>query len=417
MHSISITAATLIGNRGSEAMLTTTVHEIKKRKPNTTINIFSYYPRHDKLLLNDKSINIFSSAPEYLLFVLFPASIIYKLAKTLKLKPLISATPQAIRSLGNSNVLIDLAGISFVDGREKLLPYNTLSILPAIVIGTPVVKFSQAMGPFQKKINRIISKLILPRCNMIYARGGTSLSHLNQLGINKTKFQLASDIAFLHTKNCSLTTENESYFNSALQDLKANKKKIKLLVGISPNAVIYKKHKKPYLKSLIKLIKYFQNTHHTVLIFPNATLPFSKLKNNDLVIIEELKKSFPKTGKKSNIIFIDHCINTGQIKNLIGLCDLTIVSRFHAMIASLSLGVPPIVIGWSHKYAEVMNQFGLENFVLDYKNFNINKIKQLSNQIEKQNRQIKKTIKSQLPRNKKSARVQINYIRNKFLTS
>jgi colanic acid/amylovoran biosynthesis protein len=43
--------------------------------------------------------------------------------------------------------LIDLAGVSFIDGREKFLPFNILTILPAMLLGVPVVKFAQAMGP------------------------------------------------------------------------------------------------------------------------------------------------------------------------------------------------------------------------------------------------------------------------------
>ena len=30
------------------------------------------------------------------------------------------------------------------------------------------------------------------------------------------------------------------------------------------------------------------------------------------------------------------------------------------------LAVPPVVLGWSHKYAEVMARFGLEDQVMDY---------------------------------------------------
>lgn len=48
-------------------------------------------------------------------------------------------------------------------------------------------------------------------------------------------------------------------------------------------------------------------------------------------------------------------------------CDLNIVSRFHAMIASLTLCKPLVVMGWGHKYQEVMNQFELNDYVFDYK--------------------------------------------------
>ena len=43
-----------------------------------------------------------------------------------------------------------------------------------------------------------------------------------------------------------------------------------------------------------------------------------------------------------------------------------LTSRFHAMISALALGVPPVVIGWSHKYAEVLAEFGIERFAVDF---------------------------------------------------
>jgi polysaccharide pyruvyl transferase WcaK-like protein len=37
------------------------------------------------------------------------------------------------------------------------------------------------------------------------------------------------------------------------------------------------------------------------------------------------------------------------------------------MVASLASAVPVMVIGWSHKYLEVMERFGQQDMVLDYK--------------------------------------------------
>jgi polysaccharide pyruvyl transferase WcaK-like protein len=42
------------------------------------------------------------------------------------------------------------------------------------------------------------------------------------------------------------------------------------------------------------------------------------------------------------------------------------VSRFHAMIAALTDSQPVIVLGWSHKYQEVMAYFDLDDLVFDF---------------------------------------------------
>lgn len=40
-------------------------------------------------------------------------------------------------------------------------------------------------------------------------------------------------------------------------------------------------------------------------------------------------------------------------------------SRFHAMISGLSTCTPTVVVGWSHKYREVLDDFGLAEFGMD----------------------------------------------------
>ena len=45
--------------------------------------------------------------------------------------------------------------------------------LPAHILKVPVIKFSQALGPFENKFNKIIAKIFLPLCKIIFARGKT----------------------------------------------------------------------------------------------------------------------------------------------------------------------------------------------------------------------------------------------------
>ena len=55
-----------------------------------------------------------------------------------------------------------------------------------------------------------------------------------------------------------------------------------------------------------------------------------------------------------------------DLKAMIGACDLMLGSRFHALIAALSSGVPSVAIGWAHKYPELLGEFGMERLVFDH---------------------------------------------------
>lgn len=67
-----------------------------------------------------------------------------------------------------------------------------------------------------------------------------------------------------------------------------------------------------------------------------------------------------RVGQRERLHWVDHAVNTAAIRKLLAASDVLITSRFHAMVAGLSLAVPTLVLGWSHKYQEVMQLFGTE---------------------------------------------------------
>ena len=61
----------------------------------------------------------------------------------------LARTP-GLRPLLDADVVVDVAGISFVDGRGlPIVGYNVLMTALPLLVGTPVVKASQAVGPFR----------------------------------------------------------------------------------------------------------------------------------------------------------------------------------------------------------------------------------------------------------------------------
>jgi polysaccharide pyruvyl transferase WcaK-like protein len=54
-----------------------------------------------------------------------------------------------------------------------------------------------------------------------------------------------------------------------------------------------------------------------------------------------------------------------QMKAVIGISDFLIASRYHSLVAAFSMRTPVAVIGWSHKYDELMQLVGLADFIVD----------------------------------------------------
>jgi colanic acid/amylovoran biosynthesis protein len=360
---IAIIAGTLWGNRGAQAMLETTIGEMRQRVPQAQFGVFSYYPEQDRALLTDPTIRIFDAKPLTMAAKLFPLALLHRFLRLVGIRlPL----AESLAFLRDSQVLCDIGGITFNDERLKYLPFNVLSILPAMLLDTPVVKLSQATGPFENVLNRMASKFFLSRCRLVVARGAITAEHLQRLGIDPARTMVAADIALRYQPDYALTNENTDQVETLLAALETNKQ----VIAVSPSVLVYKKRGEEYLHLLVDLIESTAADGCIFVIFPNASrASSSKTHNNDLIALQALRRLAQQRlphALLSSIHWVDYDINYGSIQRIISVCDLLITSRFHAMIAGLTCSTPTLVIGWSHKYQECLAGFEMESAAFDY---------------------------------------------------
>ena len=67
----------------------------------------------------------------------------------------------------------------------------------------------------------------------------------------------------------------------------------------------------------------------------------------------------------SQVIGLDFDLTAGELRHLVAHSSVLVTSRFHAMISGLATSTPTVVVGWSHKYKEVLDDFGLSSLGLD----------------------------------------------------
>jgi polysaccharide pyruvyl transferase WcaK-like protein len=359
-------------------------------------------------MVQQDDITIHSATPLYLALVLCPLSLVFSLLRYLHLKSIYSLLSAAVKDMANCEVLLDISGVSFMDGREKFLPFNIATILPAMLLSVPVVKLSQGIGPFNNLLTKYSAKLFLKRCIKVFPRGDISYQYMASLFPYGKNFHVAPDLAFLHSYRSSMVYQNIDYINQVCKEIK---KSNALKIGICPSSVLYSKTKKrglDYINLMGQVIKKLCSDGSRVVVFPNATREGSTtLRNNDLVIIDKLKKHLGPN--QLNVLWIEKDVNTDDIKSIIQCCDAVMVSRFHAMIAALTLIVPVLVIGWSHKYMEVMRLFGIEEYVLDFKEENLHAWQKFDFLLTHRYEIINK-IEKALPKVRLESKKQIDYV-------
>lgn len=403
----SIIAATAYGNRGAQAMLETVVGRIRAEKPDARFHVYTYYPADDRRLVSGHGLTLHSSTPAALVLWLFPLSLLFGLLRRIVGRGVCRLAPASIRGLVESVALVDLAGVSFIDGREKFLPFNMLTLLPAWLLGTPIVKLSQAVGPFRKPVNRALARFMLPKCRMVWARGGQTRQFLEQSGFQGLTMAQADDIAFNHRDAYALTDEGGEALAAGLERIAAMRTGARGVVGICPSSVVAVQSAKQggdYEAILADLVSSLTRSGLLVVLFPNATRAVDPVaqRNNDLPVLRRLRDASVDAVVPAPVVF-DFDINATGIKRVIAATDIVLVSRFHAMVGALSLGVPAAVLGWSHKYAEVMARFGLEANVMDYKRLDRAALLERVSTVFDQRQQMRDSILEHLPAVKASA--------------
>jgi polysaccharide pyruvyl transferase WcaK-like protein len=244
-------------------------------------------------------------------------------------------------------------GVSFTDGREKFLLFNTAAILPAFLLQIPVLKIAQAIGPFRNPINRLTSRIFLPRVSKIITRGSGTHRFGEQLGLQN--LLEGADSAFLLRHRRINEPENEGPQGGPIK------------IGIIPSEVVRKKFDKlktgGYVDLLTQVVVKLQERGNEVRLIAHSARQSHSRQNNDLHLCREILR---EVGSTTQITFIDQEQTVEQLRKEIQDCDIVFTGRFHGMVTALSVGVVPVVMGWGHKYDEVLSPFGLADNAFPY---------------------------------------------------
>jgi len=262
-----------------------------------------------------------------------------------------SASAKAtIRILEQADIIVDIFGIMFTDKlggktfRSRMAGGRTSLI--SKVLGKPVIKYTSSLGPFNYKWNRIFAKVYLGHfTDLILARDDASCREVKQLGI-KTPVFTVPDTAFL----LPVYESRESQRYAALH-------RDSPLIGLSVSFQARNRvsHSVNYVAIMVDFVHYLIVKYGArVVVLPNE---LSKTTNDDCRIAEEICAKV--NNDHCDMLYTDNLL-AQEIKGVIKQCEAIVASRYHTIVAALSLGIPTLAIGWHHKYAGVLRLFNQE---------------------------------------------------------
>lgn len=413
MKNIAIMAATLCGNRGAETMLTSACGKIRERWPDAAIHIFSYYPNEDRQVCRDSSIRIYNAKPLALLGILFPLALVSRALAFLGCEKFPRRFSRRILVLENCDIMIDLAGEGFRDGREPFLAFNLLTLWPAFLLKTPVVKLSQAFGPARRPWTKVTMRHALKHCRHTAVRGDITAKFVAQAGAGPA-FSTFPDLGFLYRPDYALTNESDAYAQeAAVLDQAANNE---IWIGIVPNVnswIVCALTGKDYVGWYVNLTLELEKRGIRTVFLPNCSRYGANSiwqRNNDIPLIRRIEEAANKSTETGRHLYITTPGNTAALRQISRRCRAVMTSRFHGMISALSDEVPVIASSPLHKFREVLRDFGLEEWILEECRESPAEAASLISRILEQEMSVKNRIQSILPAVRESAESQFEVL-------
>lgn len=324
-------------NKGAEKMLTVAIAELSKRLPDARFVVDEVFGKTQDI----RSRGLVSLVPRRG-WVSNP-----RFGKKLsvqrfvgQLLPNLSRVTANYATLSDVDALIDISGFAYTD-EWGTVPCRSIRLLAEYYSETsrPVIFLPQALGPFRHGENIANFKRAFAAVNQIYARDTESLAFVRELTGESRKLKLAPDI----------TLFAEARRQPVACDLSAPVLFVPNIRMLRQGSAVWAGHYTVTLSAMI-------NSALARGLTPQLLVHDQS--GQDKAIAEEVRNAC-----RANIEIIQEG-DPWRLKKRISQAFFVVGSRYHALVAGFSTGVPSIALGWSHKYPTLYRDFGQEGYVL-----------------------------------------------------
>jgi polysaccharide pyruvyl transferase WcaK-like protein len=268
------------------------------------------------------------------------------------------------REFLKADCVVNLNGIAFVgDGTRSWMHAfgeRTCSIY-SNKHDKPFFRFIQSYGPFKMWSVKFLAMIEFRKLPCVMARGKLSANSCKEVA-GTVPVHNFPDIAI------TLPCANELWLNRYLDKigLKQN-----TYIVLSPSAVVTSMRSKSnssvgakHVSVYAKIARHYLSVGERILFIPHMTSP--TLSQCDKEICNNVIDVLRREGTDTNHChLVDDELDCRELKSLIGAAKLAILSRYHALVAALSSGVPAVALGWNDKYEDLLDFYESSGFVVD----------------------------------------------------
>lgn len=263
------------------------------------------------------------------------------------------------RTLLRCGAMWDVGGYQFSDRWGAAIPARHVGLARRFRgASKPVVYFPQAWGPFESEGIADAVRRLLDVVTVAFVRDAASLEWLDRICQGRhPNVREGHDIAWAFRGDGPEV--GRGLIDAAFGGAHAERR----TVCVTPNMRMFEKDEPgdaPYGAMMERVCRLILEREDTRVLLLGHEIRRGAGRPDDRAACRALHE---RLGESDRVAVFDRYATAREVKSIIGCASATVGSRYHGIVGALAQGVPTAVAGWSHKYDELMGEFGLKDLL------------------------------------------------------
>lgn len=269
-------------------------------------------------------------------------------------------TLTALRKIKESDLVVSVGAERINDNFYKAILFSLFMLRVVKGYKKFLVLFPQTVGPFHYRLTRRLSAQTLNRCDVVYVRDRRSLETVRELGVAGPAVVRTCDVAVVQPAADKA---------SAGKLLRAAGAPVgeKPLLGVSAMHWSYIKAEgksgyAEYCAAIAQAADQMIEREGVFVCFVATNILSQGCREDDVAAARDI---IALMRRKSSAAVMDRVHTPSELKGMMGLMELCLVTRMHACIFSTGIRTPTVSINYQFKLKEYMEQMGLGDYTVD----------------------------------------------------
>jgi colanic acid/amylovoran biosynthesis protein len=271
-----------------------------------------------------------------------------------------SRTITAVKKVREADMVVSVGAERINDNFYKAILFSLYMLWMVQTYGKFLVLFPQTIGPFHFRITRFLSAAILSRCEVIFLRDQKSREIVEEIGVHGPIIVDTCDVAVLQPAVDFDQARELLRQAGVVEDDRP-------LVGMSVMQWSYIKAEgksgyEEYKRAIAAAADEFIEQKGVRVLFIATNVLTEGCREDDVAAAQDIMELM---RRKEGATILHRVYTPAQMKGIMGLLELCLVTRMHACIFSTGFFTPTASINYQFKLKEYMHLMGLGEYTVD----------------------------------------------------